>query len=123
MVYGVHFVIPKMEEFKSPRPLCQEINAQLKNGGQWAMYHYLPPVYVYYTHRFAKKLENEEDLKNFLEQKSPSLVLMRVQDYKKIKDSLGIQTYVLQRNKVGHRDLVLISNQAGQKGKIGESSE
>jgi hypothetical protein len=112
-----------MEEFKSPRPLCQEINAQLKNGGQWAMYHFFRPIYVYYTHRFAKKLENEEDLKNFLEQKSPSLVIMRVQDYKRIKDSLGIQTYVLQRNKVGHRDLVLISNQADQKGKIGESSE
>jgi hypothetical protein len=120
-LYGVHFLIPRMEAVKSPRSISERIVSELGKSGQWAMYGFFRPVYVYYTHRFAKELRGEEELKNFLEQNSPSLVIMQIQSYKKIKDSLGIKTYVLFRHKVGHRDLVLISNQDNAKGKIGES--
>ena len=75
------------------------------------MYKFFRAVYVYYANSFCTVLETEKELKNFLDQKELSLVVMREQDYRKIKDTLGIKTYVLFKDRVGHRSMFLISNQ------------
>jgi len=110
-LYGVHFVIPKIEVYKSPRIFCQNIKDQLEHGGQWAMYKFFRSAYVYYTHSFCTVLKTEEELKKFLDQKSPSLVVIREQDYQRIKDSLLKNTPVLFSDQIGHRSMLLISNQ------------
>ena len=111
VVYGTNFAIPRMEAYKSPRVFCQNIVAHLGNGGEWAMYKLYRSSYVYYTNSFGKVLNSEEELRGFLKQKNTSVVVMRVQDYKRIKDSLGVKTSLLFSDQIGHRSLVLISNQ------------
>jgi len=111
LTYSVRYVIPKVEPYKSPRPFCQQIVAHLENGGQWAMYEFFRPAYVYYTNRFCEVLLNGPELRAFLEEGRPSLVVIREKDYKRIKNNLDVRTRVLFREKIGHRSLLLISNQ------------
>jgi 4-amino-4-deoxy-L-arabinose transferase-like glycosyltransferase len=110
-VYGVHFVIPKIEVYKSPRAFCQQITDKLEHGGQWAMYKFFRSAYVYYTHSFCTVLKTEEELKSFLNQKRLSLVVIKEQDYQRIKDSLLNNSHILYRDQIGHRSMFLISNQ------------
>ncbi|MCX5887300.1 MAG: hypothetical protein NT096_15540 [Proteobacteria bacterium] len=75
------------------------------------MYKFFRSAYVYYTHSFCTVLKTEGELKKFLDQKSPSLVVIREQDYQRIKDSLLKNTPVLFSDQIGHRSMLLISNQ------------
>ena len=75
------------------------------------MYNIFRAAYVYYTNHFCEVLNNETELKAFLSQEHPSLVVIREKDYKRIKNTLGITTTLLFRKKIGHRPMLLISNQ------------
>ncbi|UCD81164.1 MAG: hypothetical protein JSW26_06975, partial [Desulfobacterales bacterium] len=111
--YGVHVLVPKLEFYKSPRPLCEEITANLKNGGQWAMYQFYRAAYVYYTDSFCTVLESEEELKAFLNQATLSLVVMKENKYERLSDTVKARTHLVFKQQIGHRAMVLISNQKG----------
>ena len=110
-VYGVHFLIPKLEEYKSPRPFCQKIVERLEKGADWAMYKFYRAAYVYYTDSFAKILTTEEELNRFLDLPTQSIVAMREKEYKHLKEPLKKKMVVITQRKIGHRAMVLISNQ------------
>lgn len=110
-LYSVHVLIPKMEYYKSPRPFGEEIAARLEKGGQWAMYRFYRAAYVYYTNSFCKVLKDEQELEAFLKQPTLSLVVMKEKHYKHLGDSFKEKTYVLTKRQIGHRLMVLISNQ------------
>ncbi|MEE9496579.1 MAG: hypothetical protein V3V39_08635, partial [Desulfobacterales bacterium] len=110
-LYSVHVLIPKMEYYKSPRPFGEEIAARLEKGGQWAMYRFYRAAYVYYTDSFCKVLKDEQELEAFLKQPTLSLVVLKEKHYEGLGDSLKEKTYVLTKRQIGHRLMVLISNQ------------
>jgi len=110
-VYSVHALVPKMEHFKSPRPFCEKIREQLDRGGQWAMYRFYRAAYVYYTDSFAKELEDEEALRSYLAQPGLSLVVMKEKEYNRLKDDLVGKAFVVIRDQIGHRPMILIANQ------------
>jgi len=112
-LYAVHVLIPKMEVYKSPRPFCEQITAQLAKGGQWAMYKFYRAAYVYYTDSFCKVLEDETELQAFLDQPTLSLVVMREKQYHRLSDALKAKTQLLFQDQIGHRAMVLISNRKG----------
>ena len=111
LTYALHFVIPRLEAYESPRPFCQEIVTRLENGGQWAMYNFDKSAYVYYTKRICKEIHGATELGEFFKQDSLSLVAIREEDYVRVKDYLGVTTHVLFREKAGHGRVLLISNQ------------
>jgi hypothetical protein len=110
-VYSVHALVPKMEHFKSPRPFCEKVREQLDRGGQWAMYRFYRAAYVYYTDSFAKELEDEQALKDYLAQPTLSLVVMKEKEYNRLKDDLAGKAFVVIRDQIGHRPMILIANQ------------
>ena len=109
-VYSVQILVPKMELFKSPRPFCEKIKAQLEQGGQWAMYRFYRAAYVYYTDSFTKELEDVEALKAYLAQPTLSLVAMKEKDYNQLKDVLEGKAFLVFKDQIGHRPMVLIAN-------------
>ena len=111
ILFSTHFLIPKMDEFKSPRPFCNEIVTRMQQGADWAMYKFYRAAYVYYTDSFVKKLENEEQLNRFLDRKNQALVAMTERDFDLLKEPLSGKIHVITRRKIGHRPMVLISNQ------------
>ncbi|MBT8366842.1 MAG: glycosyltransferase family 39 protein [Deltaproteobacteria bacterium] len=110
-LYSVHVLIPKMEYYKSPKPFCQQIVANLKKGGQWAMYRFYRAAYVYYTDSFCTVLKNEPELEAFLNQPTLSMVVLKDRHYQLLGDSLKDKTYLLAKRQIGHRRMVLIANQ------------
>jgi len=113
-VYSVHTLVPKMEAFKSPRPFCEEIKSYLASGGQWAMYRFYRAAYVYYTDSFTKELEDEQALENFLDQPALSLVVMKERDYDDLKATLAGRAFLVTKDQIGHRPIVLIANRQVQ---------
>ena len=111
IVYSVHFLIPKIEEYKSPRPFCEEIVKRVEKGADWAMYQFYRATYVYYTDSFAKVLKTEEELNRFLDQPGQSIVAMREKGYRNLNASLKAKSHLIYQRKIGHRPMVLISNQ------------
>jgi len=111
IIYGVHFFIPKMEEYKSPRLFCEEITKRVEKGADWAMYQFYRAAYVYYTDSFTKVLNTEEELNRFLNQPNRSIIAMRESGYQNLNESLKAKSYLIYQRKIGHRPMVLISNQ------------
>ena len=110
-LYSVHLLIPKMEFYKSPKPFCEEIVANLDRGGQWAMFRFYRAAYVYYTDSFCTVLNRESELEAYLKQPTLSMVVLKEKHYQHLGDSLKVKTYVLTKKQIGHRLMVLISNQ------------
>jgi len=111
MIYAVHFLIPNMEKYKSPRLFCEEITKRVEKGADWAMYQFYRAAYVYYTDSFTKILNTEEELNRFLNQPNQSIVAMRESGYKNLNESLKAKSHLIYQRKIGHRPMVLISNQ------------
>ena len=74
------------------------------------MYNFNKSAYVYYTNRICKVIRGAKELGEFFKQDSLSLVVIREEDYVRVKDYLGITTCVLCSEKAGHRSMLLISN-------------
>ena len=111
IIYSVHFLVPKIEEYKSPRPFCEEIVKRVEKGADWAMYQFYRATYVYYTDSFAKVLNTEEELNRFLNQPEQSIVAMKEKGYRNLSASLKAKSHLIYQRKIGHRLMVLISNQ------------
>lgn len=111
MLYAAHLLIPAIDEYKSPRPFCDEIVTRLEKGADWAMYRFYRATYVYYTDSFVKVLQNEEQLRQFLDQPTQALVAMPEREFNQLKDSLTEKVHVIFRKQIGHRPMILISNQ------------
>jgi hypothetical protein len=110
-IFSTHLLIPKMEEFKSPRPFCEEIVSRMEKGADWAMYKFYRAAYVYYTDSFAKVLQDETQLTRFLDRQNQALVAMTQRDFDLLSEPLASNIHIITRRKIGHRPMVLISNQ------------
>jgi 4-amino-4-deoxy-L-arabinose transferase-like glycosyltransferase len=110
IIYGVHFLIPRMEAYKSPRPFCDEIVTRVEKGADWAMYQFYRAIYVYYTDSFAKVLKTEEELNRFLDRPNQSIVALPESGYHRLSENLKAKSHIIYQRKIGHRPMVLISN-------------
>jgi len=110
-IYGVHFIVPKMEDYKSPRPFCEEIKVRLEQGVDWAMYNFYRAAYVYYTDSLVDVIMTKEELGTFLDRPAKSIVAMRERDFDGLEAVLKNKMFIVYRRQIGHRPMVLVSNQ------------
>jgi len=110
-LYSVHVLIPKLEYYKSPKPFCDEIVANLERGGQWAMFRFYRAAYVYYTDSFCEVLEDEAQLEAFLNRPTLALVVLKENHYRHMGDAFKKKTHLITTRNIGHRKMVLIANQ------------
>ncbi len=112
VAYGVGPVVAKRNETKSAKPFCLKVLRYLRPGENLKMYHFYRPVYGVYTQRFVDVVEDTDTvtLAKWFDSKEPVYVVTTEKEYLKIKDSFPRPIYILIRQWVDHRFIVLISN-------------
>jgi len=112
IVYCVHVLIPLADQGKTVRPYSEYLRSEIDSipGTRWGMFRTYRARYVYYADHFTADLRKDDDLLTFLEEPERAIVVIRMRDYDRLKDSLLADTSVLDHREIGSRNLLLISN-------------
>lgn len=117
LLYSVHVVIPLVDQEKTVRPYSEYIRSLLDEDPEtaWGMYRTYRARFIYYADHFTTEIKDENELQAFLQQSGPLLIVVRGREYDKLKDSLLANTILLDRRRIGSRDLALVSRKADQR--------
>jgi 4-amino-4-deoxy-L-arabinose transferase-like glycosyltransferase len=110
--YTLRTIFPQMNPYQSARFISEQIRSQIQPGGKLATYGFETAPYNYYTEIIPiLELGKEEALIHFLRSPERVFCLIKSRDLKKIQMKQGFPLVELTpRNRVGHRQIVLISN-------------
>ena len=112
VAYGADAVVGKMNAVNSARSFCLAINDRIPAGEKLKTFQFYRPVYAYYTHRWVENTENPEQLQGWFSSDRRVYVVTNEKAYLKIKPTFRLPIYVIRRQWVDHRYVLLISNQA-----------
>lgn len=110
VVYFSKYAIPKIEPRESFKPFSMKIKTLLGPEQKWAMYRYFRCGFIFYTGSYARLIGHEEKLNGFLNSSKRVFVLLKEKDYDRIKDSINSPLYIVLKDKVARKDILLISN-------------
>jgi hypothetical protein len=108
--YSVGPVVSKMNENKSAKPFCLKVRRYLPPGKNLKMYGFNKPIYAVYTERFMDVAWDTNTLTKWFESKRSVYVVAKENDYLEIKDNFPLPIYVVIREWIDHRYVLLLSN-------------
>lgn len=102
-------VLPALDLHKSARPLCLRARDPVGAAplGIYPRYH---SAYAFYTGRLLSTPESREDLAAFLKSAPRAYCLIEEGAYEAVRRGLGIELLVLDRDRVGHRSMLLVAS-------------
>ncbi len=111
--YLTLFINPKLNHYKSARVFCEK-TVKITKGRELGIYgiflHQMGP-YVFYTGRKLKTFDNEGEVVQFFGAKEGAFCIMRDTYLKTFRDQYSGPVHKLLSASVGHRKVLLISNQ------------
>jgi len=110
VTYGAGAVVGKVNDGKSARSFCLKIKDKIKGDEKLKTYNFYRPVYAYYTHKFVEDIKDPELLLSHFKSKKPVYVVTREKEYLKLKGSFPAEIYVIHRQWIDHRYVLLLSN-------------
>ena len=110
VTYGSGAVVGKVNDRKSARSFCLKIKDKIKGDEKLKTYNFYRPVYAYYTHKFVEDIKDPESLLSHFKSKKPVYVVTREKEYLKLKGSFPAEIYVIHRQWIDHRYVLLLSN-------------
>ncbi|MBI1950794.1 MAG: hypothetical protein HYS34_05450, partial [Acidobacteria bacterium] len=110
LVIAVH-VLPALDPYKSARAFCGRIVTAV-GGDSLAMYPDYRPTYVYYTERFIPVLRTRAELKSFFSSGRRAFCLIEDNVYAAERRALAADLEIVDRQKVGHREMLLVAGGA-----------
>jgi 4-amino-4-deoxy-L-arabinose transferase-like glycosyltransferase len=99
--------LPALDRYKSARGFCRRVAAAAADG-PLAVYPDYRSVYVFYTGRILATPARQEELRDFLRSAPRTYALMEDIQYEVEKRTLGIDLQVIDRERVGHRVMLLV---------------
>jgi 4-amino-4-deoxy-L-arabinose transferase-like glycosyltransferase len=111
--YTLRVIFPLVDQYKSARPICQEITTRIQPGEKLAIYEgWGTAPYNFYTGIVPiLELEGQENLFPFLESSEKVFCLLQFRDFSRFqKLDKRPKVQLIARRKVGSKDVVLISN-------------
>jgi 4-amino-4-deoxy-L-arabinose transferase-like glycosyltransferase len=108
--YGVGPIVSQKNKSKSAKPFCLKIRQYLPPGEKLKMYGFSRPIYAVYTERFTDVAWDTNILKKWFESKNPVYVVAKEKDFLEIKDNFALPIYVVIREWIDHRYVLLLSN-------------
>ena len=108
--YGVGPVVSQKNENKSAKPFCLKVRRYLPPGKNLKMYGFNRPIYAVYTERFMDVAWDTNTLADWFKAEEPVYVVAKEKAYLKIKDTLALPIYVVIREWIDHRYVLLLSN-------------
>lgn len=104
-------VIPIINDEKSSKSFCQKANDIMQPNDTWAIYGFFKPTYLYYTDRnHIEVIHNISTLNSLLASINRVLLVIQEKDFKRVRSELTSPVHILEKDGVGHRKILLVSN-------------
>jgi hypothetical protein len=110
VAYGAGAVVDKVNDRKSARSFCLKIKDKIQGQEKLNTYNFYRPVYAYYTRKFVEDIKTPESLLRHFKFKKPVYVVTREKEYLKLKESFPADIYIIHRQWIDHRYVLLLSN-------------
>jgi 4-amino-4-deoxy-L-arabinose transferase-like glycosyltransferase len=110
VAYGVGPVVAKKNEIKSAKPFCLAVRRYLPPGENLKMFDLVRPIYGVYTERFMDVTRSAQKLTQWFNSKQPVYIVTYENSYLDIKDNFPLPIYIVLREWIDHRYVLLISN-------------
>jgi len=110
VAYGVGPVVAKKNQVKSAKPFSLMVRRYLPPAENLKMYDFVRPVYGVYTERFMDVTRSAETLTKWFDSKKPVYVIIYEDSYLEIKDNFPLPIFIVLREWIDHRHVLLISN-------------
>ncbi len=111
-LYGSILIFPKINRFKSCRPLSEKIVGIVKAPERLSFFGIEGADFNYYTGFInVKHFSQPEDLERFFQSPKQVFCLIRSKTFKRIQENTNLRAYPVVSGKVGHRKYMLITNQ------------
>jgi len=111
IAYGSGPVIAKANNFISAKSFCLKVKERIPEGETLKMFHFYLAVYPYYTERFVEVLWTPPQLLDWFRQNKRVYAISKEEDYEEIADTFEVPIYVIERQWVRKRYMLLLSNQ------------
>jgi hypothetical protein len=103
--------IPVLNQYKSAKEICDKANSVMKPGNKLAMYNFFRDPYLFYTNRnHVEVIHGLDSLREFLNSNERVFLFVQEKDFKKVSKFPGMPMFVLEKDSVGHRDVLFVSN-------------
>jgi 4-amino-4-deoxy-L-arabinose transferase-like glycosyltransferase len=112
VAYGSGPVVAKANEVESVKSFCLKVNKWIPEGERLKMFRFYRPGYAVYTRRFVDNIV-ETELLEWFRQDRQVFVVTKEEHYLKIKDTFEVPIYVILRQWIEHRYVLLLSNRPG----------
>jgi 4-amino-4-deoxy-L-arabinose transferase-like glycosyltransferase len=110
LAYGVGPVVSKKNEIKSAKPFCLKVRRYLPPGEKLKMYDFGKPIYGVYTERYMDVAWSTNKLTEWFNSKKAVYVVTNEEAYLEIKDNFPLPIYIVLREWIDHRYVLLLSN-------------
>ncbi len=107
--------MPALNQYKSARPFSLRVR-EVAAGAPLAMFPDFRPAYVYYTERFIDVLPDRARLQAYLASGPRVFVLIEESNYESERRHAASAMHVLDREQIGHRAMLLVSNAPSEPG-------
>ena len=118
VAYSVGPVVAKKNDNDSAKPFCLKVAKYLKPGEKLKVFRFSRPVFGVYTQRYTVDTEDPAVLEGWFRSQNPVYVVTKEREYLKIKDSFPLPIYIVIREWIDHRYVLLLSNRPPT-GKVG----
>ena len=103
--------IPILNQYKSAKEICNKANSVMKPGEKLAMYDFFRDPYLFYTNRNHIEVPRGiDELRQFLNSNERVFLFIQKKDFKEVSKLLDVSMFVLEKDSVGHRDILFVSN-------------
>ncbi|MBI2472276.1 MAG: glycosyltransferase family 39 protein [Planctomycetes bacterium] len=103
--------IPILNQYKSAKEICDKANSVMKPGEKVAMYNFFRDPYLFYTNRnHIEVLYGIDELRQFINSNERAFLFIQEKDFDGVSKLLEIPMFILEKDSVGHRDILFVSN-------------
>ena len=110
VTYSVGPIVAKKNENDSPKPFCLKALKYLQPGENLKIFRFYKPVYGVYTQRLMDDTDDPAILAEWFRSEKPVYVVTKEKEYLKIKDRFPHPIYIVIRDWIDHRYVLLLSN-------------
>ena len=110
VAYGSGPIIAKANNIISAKSFCLKVKNRIPENEKLKMFRYYLPVYPVYTQRFVDLIIDTSELLEWFQQDKQVYVVSKEEDYEEIKDTFEAPVYVIERQWVRKRYMLLLSN-------------
>lgn len=112
---AVFFAYPPLNQYKSAKDfslrVAREVRPYLKEGDRLPVYKFYRSAYVFHTGFYLRVIPSEIEMKALMDQESRAFCLIEESHLNDIVNRLSCPLYRIHSERIGHRFMVLISNQ------------